>query len=288
MIEGEVGDYLLTYTITNSNGNPITTTETVELLPGDPASIKLLSAAPLRAQVGKTFTPVPVAELRDAQGNRVRSDNQSAVVLELVSGSTVVASSSETVVVNGVATFAGISFSASVGDYTLRAKIVSSSAAVGETDSSGSFPLIHGDPNQFELIGDPGDAAYVVGSTYQNFGVKIMDAFGNLVDTDSNAELQLSVEEIEGEFQRHSGNRVSAVNGLATFSNYVLIARPGSYTVSVAVKWMGNDLTPVSDSFEVAVVHAAPAQLEVVQVRCRGPQQDRIRHSDKREDPGCI
>ncbi|NBU22638.1 MAG: hypothetical protein EBS38_01820 [Actinobacteria bacterium] len=269
-LDGLVGDYLLTYTITNPSGTVIKATDTITLEAGDVAGIKFVSSAPTRIQVGKSFTPVPVAELVDSRGNRVRADSVSKVRLELVNGATVVASTSEAVAANGVVTFANASFSAAVGTYNLRVKITevegnANATASGQVDTSASVPLIHGDPTKFEIIGNPATTSYVVGSVYPSFSIRVLDMFGNVTSTDSSVDVRVSVSPLGApQFQRHSGALVTSDNGFATFSNYVMIARPGDYEVALRAEWMGNALTNASNTFSVTVVHAAPAQMSVV------------------------
>lgn len=270
VVTGPVGFYVLTYTIENTLGTKISTTETIELFAGDPVDVRFVSSAPSQVAAGKTFTPVPVAELIDSNGNRVRMDNTSKVVLELLNSSnTVVETTPAVISVNGVVSFPGVSFSAIVGQHSMRVKLVEidgdpNAANVGAIDTSATFDIVHGDPTKFSLIGDPSTNSYVVGSVYPNFAVRLFDAFGNEAISDNSAVFGVSVSPLSGHaFQRQSSGSAVAENGIATFSNYVMIARPGNYEVEVSGSWMGQALQALTSTFSVTVVHAAPAQIAV-------------------------
>jgi hypothetical protein len=93
------------------------------------------------------------------------------------------------------------------------------------------------------------------GVTLPAVTVQILDASGNVVTTDNSDVVTVSVASGPGPFLAGSGTTMTAINGVATFSNLTAVV-PGSYVLSAAVA--GKLTGPYSQAFVVGPLQVVP------------------------------
>ena len=139
-------------------------------------------------------------------------------------GSFATGSTTSVTAVNGVATFSNLVLN-TAGSYTLSASDGSltngTSAAITVSAASAAKVV-------FQQVPTTGTA----GNALQSVTAAVEDQFGNIVTTD-NSTVTLSVASGPGSFTSGSTISVTAVNGIATFSNLVLNTA-GSYTLTAS------------------------------------------------------
>ena len=175
---------------------------------------------PSNALAGSDIAPAIIVDVEDSDGNIISSDN-SSVTLSIASGSGTLGGTLTVSAVNGVATFSDVTLSAA-GNYTLNAVDGSLARA-----TSASFAVAE---PQLAFIQQPTDA--LAGETIvPSITVAVEDSNGNVVTTDDST-VTLGVFTGPGGAILGGTLSVSAVNGIATFSDITLSAA-GSYTLAV-------------------------------------------------------
>jgi hypothetical protein len=215
-----------TYTLSISDGSLTgTTTATITISPGA-ASKLVITQTPASGIAGQALGTALTIGVEDAFGNVVTS-NTSTVAVTVASGPAAFAGGSTTslAAVNGVATFGNLIFN-TAGSYTLS---VSDGALTGAT--SGSFTVSPSAASTLSLMQTPASGT-VNQALSPSLQVAVKDQFGNVI-TSNTSSIGITMASGPGGFASGSTTSVSAVNGVATFSNLMLNAA-GSYTLSVS------------------------------------------------------
>jgi len=176
--------------------------------------------------------------VEDAYGNVVTS-NTSKISLIVNSGPDGFASGSTVTVaaVNGVATFNNL-LCDRTGSYVIGASDGSLTKAV-----SASITIAPAAASKLVILETP-DAG-TAGKALSPLQAAVEDQYGNIVTSD-NSTVTVSVSSGPSGFASGSTTKVSAVNGIVTFSNLIL-AR-GTYTLTVS---QGSLTSATSRSFSV-------------------------------------
>ena len=214
------GNYRLSVTDGGLTG---VTTGNITVSPAAASQLALLES-PSTGTAGEALGLMPIA-VEDAFGNIVTTDT-SAVTIAVTSGPGGWAAGSTTSVsaVNGVATFSNLVLN-TAGSYTLS---VSDGGLAGAT--TGSINVSTAATNQLVLLQAPSTGT--AGQGLGTVAIALEDAFGNVVTTDTST-VTIALASGPGGLAAGSTISVSAVNGVATFSNLVLDTA-GSYTLSVS------------------------------------------------------
>jgi hypothetical protein len=213
---GAVGSYTLGVsdgTLTRANTGSFTVTPGV-------ASQLFVSDAPISGTAGQALDPGVTVVVEDACGNAVTSNASIALAVNngpagFASGSTLTAAA-----VNGVATFGNLILDAP-GSYTLIASAPSLASGTSTTITINS-----GTENKLVVSRAP--ASGTAGQALGPVTVLIQDASGHTVA--SNASITFALASGPAGFVGGSTLTVTAVNGVATFSNLIFGA-VGNYTL---------------------------------------------------------
>jgi hypothetical protein len=181
--------------------------------------------------------------VQDQFGNTVTSDN-SAVTIDINTGSGSLLGTATVNAVNGIATFSDLAIQ-TPDTYTLSAS--DGALANGLSDAFAITPAV---ATTLAITSQPTDT--VAGQTISSIVVEIRDPFGNVV-TSANSNITIAIANGNGTL---AGTlTVAAVNGIATFSDLSLTT---AGAVSLVVS--GTELsTATSSTFNITP--AAPTQL---------------------------
>src|SRR5207253_664779 len=118
-LSGTAGSNTLTATSGSLSGSPVTFTATGTA--GAPTQLSITTQPSSSAQSGAAFTPQPVVQLQDANGNAV-SEAGTGVTAVVATGpaGAALANATATTGGTGAAAFSGLAISGPVGSYTLR------------------------------------------------------------------------------------------------------------------------------------------------------------------------
>ena len=228
----------------------------------------IFTVPPSQTAVGTPMFPAVQVTVADATGATVTTDN-SRVNMILVSNpvggsltqSGVVVLNATANAVNGVATFANVSFNM-VGQYSVAVNDGGLLGVVSNTFNvtAAAAKLVFSQPPLNIGAGLPFSPAITV---------FVEDANGNLVTTDRSA-IALSVQTGPSGGSLNGVTTINAINGVATFSG-VAVNKPGTYTLAAKEQTTPVTLTPViSNSFVVSA--GAPAKLVFQQQPVNTPQ----------------
>jgi beta-glucanase (GH16 family) len=242
------------YTLTaNDAGDDLTSAQSNSFTITPAAASKLIfTTKPTGAVAGATVSPTALT-IEDAFGNIETSDS-SNVVISIDTGPGTLTSSSKTTVaaINGVATFTNLSLS-TAGNYTLTA----ADSSDGLTSSpSSSFTITPASSEKLVFTTPPTGTS--AGATLSPIIATIQDSFGNVETTDnSSVSIAIAASPSGAVFAGSSKITVTAVNGIATFSNLILDTA-GNYTL-IASDPTDSVSTAASSSF--TITPAASAKL---------------------------
>jgi uncharacterized repeat protein (TIGR03803 family) len=195
---------------------------------------------PSNVTAGVANSPSIVVDVEDQYGNIETSDS-STVVLSINSGPGTIGGTDSVAAVNGVATFNNVVID-TAGSYTLLASDNSLSTAV-----SGSFTVSTAAASTIAFTQGPTNVT-AGNANSPNIIADVEDQFGNVI-TSFSSTVSLSVHTGPGSLG--GTDSVSAVNGVATFSN-VVIDTAGNYTLTAS----GDSVTGNSSSFTVSPASA--------------------------------
>jgi hypothetical protein len=248
-----------TYTLSISDGSLTgVTTATITVSPGA-ASKLVMTQTPASGTAGQALGTVLKVALEDAFGNVVTS-NSSTVAVTVASGPGVFATGSTTSVaaINGVATFSNLVLN-TAGTYTLS---VSDGSLTGAT--SGSFTVSPAAASTLSLIQTPASGT-VNQALSPSLQIAVKDQFGNVV-TGNTSTITVAMASGPGGLASGSTTSVSAVNGVATFSNLMLNAT-GSYTLGVSD---GSLTGATTSSITIGATTGAASKLAITQTPTAG------------------
>ncbi len=212
-----------TYTITATSSGLTSTTRSVTLTFGAPATLALsrATAGPVSAVA---FTTQPELTIRDSAGNTV-TNATGEVTVSIASGSGGTLSGTTTMAfVDGVATFTDLALSGTAGTaYTLAY------SATGVTGATETLTLVAGAPTRVQLTTPAAGFNNGTAFTRAQPVLRIQDSSGNTV-TNSTASVVATVS-LGGVL---IGTTVqSASSGIVTFTNLGVFGIPGSaYTIT--------------------------------------------------------
>ena len=233
-----------TYTLSFSAGalTPATSGSiTISALPPTQLGI---GTQPGGAQTGAVLAPQPVVQVRDASGGVVNGST-AAVTATLNGGGGTLSGTTTVNAVNGLATFTNLVVTGT-GSYTLT---FASGALTPAT--SGSFGITAQPPTQLGISTQPGGAQTGSPLSPQPL-VEIRNASGGVVAGATN----LVTASLNGAGGTLSGTTsVSAVNGVATFTNLV-VTGPGTYTITFI-----SGTLPNATSGSITITDLPPTQL---------------------------
>jgi len=184
---------------------------------------------PSDAQAGSAISPAVTVAVEDANGNVVTSDNATQITLAIATnpaGGTLTGGSAVTVV-NGVATFPGLSVDKAATGYTLSA----SSNPAYTTATSTPFTISAGAAAQLGFVQQPTNVT--AGSDIAPpVTVAIEDAEGNVVTTDNSTQVTLAIGTNPGGGTLGGGSAVTASSGVATFPGLSVDTVGTGYTLT--------------------------------------------------------
>ena len=241
--------YSLTYSAIVDGVDLLSATESVTPTPGTPVTAAIIRAAN-EAIVDEVFITQPVIAVKDRYGN-VAVDSSDVVTVSVSTGGSLFGQTSRRAV-NGRVEFSGLGLRGTVGaTYTL------SYGLAGYEPQRQSIRVFSGAANRLSISrpasGAASGAAFAVAPQ-----VMVKDAKGNLV-FDSSMEITASVRQVGGTGGLVGNHRVSAIGGIATFTDLGLTGLAGtSYEITFEAVGM------LPDSQSIAVTVGAPTTVELL------------------------
>ena len=243
------------YTLVATDGTYASaTSSTFDITPGSATQLAFVQQ-PTNTAAGSSITPAVTVAVEDAYGNVETVDNSTKVTLALGAnpGSGTLNGGAATTVVNGVATFSGLSLDVAGNSHTLT--------ATDTTDTSGtssSFDITAGPSTQLAFVQEPTGAG--AGSAIApSVTVATEDQYGNVETSDNSTQVTLTLGTDPGNGPL-AGGATTVVAGVATFSGLTLDKIGTGYTL------MANDSTDTGATSSPFAITAGPAtQLAFVQ-----------------------
>ncbi|MGA3068353.1 MAG: hypothetical protein ABSF29_16025, partial [Tepidisphaeraceae bacterium] len=199
---------------------------------------------PSDSSAGRALNPALVVDVEDSDGDSVTTDH-STVTISVSSGPGTPSGTLTVSAVDGVATISDVTID-TAGTYTLTATDGALTSA-----TSARFTVAPAAAEQLVFVQQP--TSTNAGSTINPaVTVDVEDQFGNLVSTDSSS---VTLTPATGPGALSGTTTVSAVDGIATFSNLSLSAG-GDYMLRATDGYLTS---ATSDSFTIAA--AGPAML---------------------------
>ncbi len=246
------GSYTLSESATSSLNGPVSSNFTIAA-----AAVNQLAfgVQPANTSAGAAIAPAVTVKIEDQFGNLVTSDNSDHVTLAATGPGSFTGASTATVTANaGIATFSNLHLN-TAGSYALTESATNSLSG----PASSSFAIAPAAASQLVFGQQPTNTTAGAAIT-PAVTVKIEDAFGNLVSSDSTDQVTLNVASGPGNFAGASTATATVSDGVATFNNLVLNTA-GSYTLSETAS--GGLTGPASSAF--SVTPAAANQLVFAQ-----------------------
>ncbi|MEO8294602.1 MAG: Ig-like domain repeat protein [Gemmatimonadota bacterium] len=230
------------YTLAASSGALNKISSTFDVSAGTATQLVFITQ-PGNSVAGSSIAPPVQIAIRDALGNTVTSATTSITVAigNNPPGNGVLAGTKTVSAVNGVATFSGLSIDKPGTGYTLTANGGSLPQA-----TSNAFNVQLGTGNKLAFVVQP-SAAVVAASISPAVQVEITDAAGNRVVT-ANDQVTLVIGANPGGAMLSGGGPVTAVSGVATFSNLKLDKVGTSYTLTALASGL---VSATSTSFDI-------------------------------------
>jgi hypothetical protein len=191
----------------------------VTVTPGAVARLTIRTQ-PAGAASGAAFTTQPVVEIRDAAGNLVTSSTTVVTATIATGGGTIIGSTAAAT--DGVATFASLTISGTIGDRTLLF-----SAPGASSVTSIGVALAPGAPARLVVRTQPSGATVDAPLATQPV-VEVRDGAGNLA-TGSNVTVTAGIGNGGGSVTNAT---VQAASGLAAFTNLTMSGTPGDRTLT--------------------------------------------------------
>ena len=228
------------YTLSATSGGLTAATSAAFAVDPGAATALAITTMPTTAVNGAALAPQPVIRLVDANGNTVPS-NGVVVTAALASGSGVLGGTLTASTSNGVATFANLALTGTVGNYTINF-----SSGVLTSVTSGAIALSAGAPAGLAFLVQPGTVASAAPIT-PAVQVRVIDASGNPVTTATNTvTMALGSNPVGGVLTGTLS--VAAVGGVATFPNLTLDRAGVGYSLAASSTGLGG---ATSNAFNV-------------------------------------
>jgi hypothetical protein len=237
-LEGKVGEFDLTF----ESGSLSSTTQRVTLTHGAATAIVLTGAT--TASNARAIASNVVAEIQDADGNRITSGSNSNQQIVMTASGAVLTGTDRVNASSGVATFSNLTLTATAGTKRLTATITSPSTITGIRD----IELAHGEATQLVLTTSATGAVNRSAFTTQPV-VSVRDVSGNPV-SDFVGRVSVAVSSSGANSAVISGTAFRDLNGspTATFTGLGLNGDVGDYTLS----FTHSTLTAPSQSITLA------------------------------------
>jgi hypothetical protein len=235
---------LLWYAGCKSDSSSVTT-------PAAATQLAIVTQPSSSASAGATFAQQPSLQLRDATGKAV---SQAAVVVTVAiatGGGTLGGTTTASTNASGVATFANLSITGTIGDRTLS---FSAPSLTGAT--SGPITIAAGAATALTIITQPSSSAAAGGVLVQQPAVQLQDASGNAVGQ-SGVVVTAAIATGGGTL---GGTLTATTNasGVATFTNLAISGAVGGRTLSFSAP----SVTGVA-SGTITIVAGAATQLTI-------------------------
>ena len=265
----KIDDAGVGYTLTTTNDRSLTdaTSTAFDVAVGS-ATKAVFAMQPGGSITGGTaFGTQPVVKIEDAGGNVVTSDNSTQVTLSIsggtgTAGAALSCTNNPVTAVNGVATFAGCTIDKAGTGYTLATTNTSSLADA----TSSSFNVAVGAAAKLAFTQQPSSSTGGIAFGTQPI-VKVEDAGGNVIASDSSTQVTLSISGgtgTAGATLSCAANPVTAVNGVATFAGCTIDKAGTGYTLTASKSGLASgigstfDITTGPISTTVSTVAASP------------------------------
>jgi hypothetical protein len=176
-----------------------------------------------------TMDPV-VVHVQDEHGNLVDWDDASEVSLSLIGGDTeaVLAGGDAITVSGGVASFSALSIDLVGSDYQLEAEATGLTGA-----TSFEFEVFHGEAESLLFIDQP-TTTEVNATITPAVTVSVLDAAGNLADTDNDTEVELTLTGGDGGATLSGATTMTVEEGMATFADLSVDTAGTGYQLNAA------------------------------------------------------
>ncbi len=197
-------------TFTSPTLAPVTSTDIV-ISPAAAVGLAITTEPSVTATAGVAFGQQPAVRVVDAFGNTVTSDNTTQITAVRAAGAGTLQGTTTVTVVNGIATFTGL-------NHTVAGTIdldFSSTPALGTVNST-DIVISPAAAASLAIATQPSGTATAGVSFAQQPVVRVVDAFGNLVTSDSTT--QITVTRAAGAGTLQGTTTVTVVNGIATFA----------------------------------------------------------------------
>jgi subtilase family serine protease len=238
------------YTLQATSGSLTSvTTRSFNVVAGAAAQLGISTAPPPSVQAGSPFGLTVAIE--DTYGNTVSSATGSvSIALSSNPGNGTLNGALTATLVNGVATFSGLTLNALGTGYTIQA----TSSGLGSVTTS-PFNVVAGAAAALVLTSQPGSSV-TAGSGF-GLSVTVKDAFGNVVSS-YNGSVNLAISSNPGGSTLSGTTTVTVANGVASFNGLTLNKAGTGYTLQAS-----SGSLPVVTTNAFNVVAAAAAQLAV-------------------------
>ncbi|MGA1699501.1 MAG: hypothetical protein ACO4AZ_11570, partial [Ilumatobacteraceae bacterium] len=242
--------YTMSYGATLNGVAHQAATQSVTPTPGTATTVSIQVSAD-GAVVGQPFNVQPRVVILDEYGNTVPSSGQ-VVTATISSGATLIGTTSRSTNANGIAIFSNLGIRGTSGTvYTL------SFALDGYQATTQSIPVNAGAAARLALTSESSGIAAGSAFTTQP-QVQVKDADGNLVTT-STATVTATITQVDGVGSLVGTTSVSAVNGVASFTNLGIDGRAGT---AYRITYSALGLTSTSEFLTVSI--GAPVSIEFI------------------------
>jgi len=227
------------------------------------ASVVALTTQPGGGVAGAAWSQQPVAEVRDAFGNRVTTgvDASANLTASLTTGTGTLSGTLTVAASAGVATFSGLSLDLIGTNKVLtftKANTTGSGGTASSSVASSAFTITHATGSQLAYATQPGGG--LAGAAWsQQPVVQVQDAYGNLVTTGVDATRVVSANLTTGTGTLSGTTTSTAVAGVATFSNLSLNLIGTNKVLTASATVTAGAATVASSAF--TITHAAASQL---------------------------
>ncbi len=215
-----------------------------------PASLEF-SVQPTGAEVGDPITPAPTVRVTDQFGNLIDYDNSTSITVSLFNpGAAILSGTKTATVVNGIATFEGLSIDVSATGYIMQA-----TAGGFPTVYSNAFNIGPGQGNRLAFVTQPNTTEALQTMT-PSVQVAVKDSYGNTVTTDNTSIVTVAIGTnpvggtLSGTLTR------TVVAGVAAFDDLSIDQRGEGYTLTASAPYIQ---TVTSEVFDITAEATAPA-----------------------------
>ena len=215
------------YVLTATDGNLVSANSSTFAISAASADHLAFSVMPTNTVASHSLNPAVKVQVLDQFGNLVTTDTSNVTVaIGNNPGSGSLSGTTSEAAVGGVATFGNLSIDAAGTGYALSAADGSLTGAL-----SSSFNITALTPDHLVFTQQPTNT--VAGQTISPaVTVDVVDVFGNLVTTD-NSNVVVSIGSNPGSSTLNGTLTVTAIGGVATFSNLSINNQATGYTLAV-------------------------------------------------------